>query len=155
MELESKVVDNFENYVIYSDGSVYGKKHKKFIKQFLNNKGYKTIMLYRGKDKRKNWKVHRLVAQAFIPNPESKSCVDHIDRNPLNNAISNLRWASYSENNNNKGMYKSNKSGHTNIWYDKSKKRWTYSKAGEKDKTFKIKQEAIIWKFYQLIKIKI
>tara|TARA_R110002072_G_scaffold39119_3_gene112684 strand:+ start:74 stop:535 length:462 start_codon:yes stop_codon:yes gene_type:complete len=153
MEYESRVVDNFKDYLIYSNGTVYGKKHKKFVKQYPSHRGYMTVMLYRGKEKRKNWKVHRLVAEAFISNDESKLCVDHIDRNKLNNDISNLRWATYTENNNNKGMYKSNKSGHTNISYDKLKKKWVYAKNGEKKKIFNTKQECILWKFYSKIKI--
>tara|TARA_R110000787_G_C13039146_1_gene405157 strand:- start:6 stop:467 length:462 start_codon:yes stop_codon:yes gene_type:complete len=153
MEYESRVIDNFKDYLIYSNGTVYGKKHKKFVKQYPSDRGYMTVMLYRGKEKRKNWKVHRLVAEAFISNDESKLCVDHIDRNKLNNDISNLRWATYTENNNNKGMYKSNKSGHTNISYDKLKNKWVYSKTGEKKKKFDTKQECILWKFYSKIKI--
>ena len=153
MEYESRVIDNFKDYLIYSNGTVYGKKHKKFVKQYPSHRGYMTVMLYRGKEKRKNWKVHRLVAEAFISNDESKLCVDHIDRNKLNNDISNLRWATYTENNNNKGMYKSNKSGHTNISYDKLKKKWVYAKNGEKKKIFNTKQECILWKFYSKIKI--
>lgn len=45
--------------------------------------------------------LHRVVAELFIPNPENKPCVEHIDADKHNNKVSNLRWATYKENNNN------------------------------------------------------
>jgi hypothetical protein len=50
--------------------------------------------------------VHRLVAETFIPNTENKPTVDHIDRDATNNHVSNLRWATHSEQNYNRGPYK-------------------------------------------------
>jgi hypothetical protein len=50
----------------------------------------------------KIYKVHRLIAETFIPNLDNKPTVDHIDRNGLNNHVSNLRWATPSEQNNNR-----------------------------------------------------
>ena len=46
--------------------------------------------------------VHRLVAEAFLPNPDQKPCIDHIDRNRANNVVSNLRWVTHSQNQQNR-----------------------------------------------------
>lgn len=57
---------------------------------------------------RKNWSLHRLVAKYFIPNPENKPCVNHLDCDVSNNQISNLEWCTYKEN----SIY-TKKMGHT------------------------------------------
>lgn len=64
----------------------------------LDSYGYHTsIISVLGK--KSTVKIHRLVAQAFIPNPENKPCVNHIDNNRHNNKVSNLEWVTFSENN--------------------------------------------------------
>lgn len=47
---------------------------------------------------RRNFSIHRLVAETFIPNPEGKPCVNHIDNNPANNRVENLEWVTFKEN---------------------------------------------------------
>lgn len=54
------------------------------------------------RNRRKSVYVHKIVAQAFVPNPENLPCIDHIDDNPLNNVATNLRWCTIKENNNKK-----------------------------------------------------
>lgn len=61
--------------------------------------GYKCIWLCANK-KRKKYKVHRLVAQAFIPNPNNYPCVNHKDENKLNNCVENLEWCTHKYNTN-------------------------------------------------------
>ena len=65
-----------------------------------DSKGYPFVVLSKH-NKMKIMPIHRLIAEAFIPNPLNKPCIDHIDTNPHNFSISNLRWCSYKENNNN------------------------------------------------------
>jgi hypothetical protein len=70
----------------------------KILNQYKNNAGYMQVQLskrYKTLPKR----VHRLVAEAFISNPDNYKCVNHIDGNKLNNNVSNLEWCSYSHNN--------------------------------------------------------
>jgi hypothetical protein len=64
---------------------------------------------------KKNTCVHRLVGQAFIPNPENKPEVDHINRIRHDNRLENLRWATREENQENKGTFKNNISGYKHI----------------------------------------
>jgi len=61
------------------------------IRTFLDRRGYRYVRLCRDGASR-NFSVHRLVAKAFIPNPENLPCVNHIDMNPRNNSIQNLEW---------------------------------------------------------------
>lgn len=87
------------NYQISNFGRVKNNKGK-LIKPHINKCGY--IELHLGKDgKHYNRKIHRLVAEAFIPNPDQLPQVDHIDTDKANNIVSNLRWVTSKENNNN------------------------------------------------------
>ena len=65
------------------------------------NHRYYYVSFTMGHKNGKDFQIHRLVAQAFIPNPLNKPCIDHIDGNQLNNTVSNLRWVDYKENANN------------------------------------------------------
>lgn len=103
------------NYIIYSDGRIYSKFKKKFMRQSITNKGYLMVSLYDGTGKRKFYLVHRLVAMTFIPNPDNKPCVDHLDGNRLNCNVNNLCWVTYSENNMNPITRKRNKQNHVNV----------------------------------------
>lgn len=67
------------------------------LKPSTITKGYKGITLTKGK-KRYPKKVHRLVAEAFIPNPNNKPQINHIDCNKSNNNVNNLEWCTNSEN---------------------------------------------------------
>lgn len=69
----------------------------KVLKTYIQNSGYEQIKInYQGLHIHKS--IHRLVAEAFIPNPLNRPCVNHIDGNKLNNTVDNLEWCTNSEN---------------------------------------------------------
>lgn len=72
--------------------------HGKVLKLYKDEDGYLRINVKVG-SKSKTFGVHRLVAQAFIPNPDSLPCVNHKDYNPENNVVNNLEWCSIEYNN--------------------------------------------------------
>ena len=86
-------------YTISSSGKVWSKTSKRLIKSHVDKYGYENIILFKS-GKQHNFKVHRLVAAAFIPNPENKPCINHKDENKLNNSADNLEWVTVKENNN-------------------------------------------------------
>ena len=92
-------IDAFPDYQITSYGRVLSLKHGKLkeLKQRKNNWQYYYVNLWKN-GKMFSKTVHRLVAQAFIPNPEHKAQVNHIDEDVTNNHISNLEWVTSKEN---------------------------------------------------------
>lgn len=117
-------------YEVSNLGNVRHKVRKNILKPRISLKGtkYECLQVYIAdkNGKQRNKKIHRLVAQAFIPNPntEKKGIVDHIDRNTANNRVENLRWASISENNINQSLRSDNTSGHRGIYFCKQKQKW-------------------------------
>ena len=69
------------------------------MKGYKTTYGYLVVKLCKN-NIRSNKKIHRLVAQAFIPNPENKPQVNHIDEDKTNNMVSNLEWMTAKENTN-------------------------------------------------------
>lgn len=85
-------------YQISNLGRVLNSKTKKFLSPSMRNNLYVEVTFYINK-KSKIKKLHRLIAEAFIPNPENKPTVNHIDKNPQNNNILNLEWSTMTEQN--------------------------------------------------------
>lgn len=98
-----KRVQGFPNYLICSDGTVVSTARRRpaILKGYDNGKGYLQVQLMagsRGNTYRKVMLIHRLVAEAFIANPDGLPIVNHIDHNTLNNDVSNLEWCDQSHN---------------------------------------------------------
>ena len=105
-----KVIPEFPFYKINQDGQVFSRFRGrgnavtlsddwKPIKAVLDKGiGYYLVTLVDGQGKRKNQFIHRLLAQAFLLNPENKAHVNHIDANKQNNSLDNLEWATPKEN---------------------------------------------------------
>ena len=148
---------NYPGYIIYPDGSIWGKKTKGrkegFMKTKPNSDGYLRLGLTNSEGHRK-FKIHRLLAIHYIPNPNNYTEVDHIDGNTLNNDLSNLRWCDRSVNCQNRRIFKNNKSGFKNI-SQRENGSWRISYSRYKiQKTFKTKTEALCYKYIIQLKIK-
>ena len=91
-------IKDFPNYYISKCGKVYSSINNIIMSSKLKNKlEYKKVTL-RNKNNIKKINIHRLVAESFIPNPENKRTVNHIDRNKHNNNMDNLEWCTDVEN---------------------------------------------------------
>lgn len=103
-----KVIPEFPNYKITDTGIVYSnfqfKTNKpcdtwREVKQIYDKScGYMIVTLCSGTGIRKNKRVHRLLCEAFLPNPMNKPHVNHIDGDKLNNSLTNLEWNTSKEN---------------------------------------------------------
>ena len=102
--MRSCIIPDYDNYTIYENGDVYSKIRRGGggkIKHTLGLNGYYCVSLTKN-SLSKNFLVHRLLGICFIPNPENKPMIDHIDRVRTNNSLDNLRWVTNKENCNNK-----------------------------------------------------
>ena len=95
---EIKGFEEFEGYGITSCGRVYSFKSKKFLSPGKNKRGYFLVRLADGKGHGKTVAIHRLVALAYIPNPNNYDTVDHIDNCKEHNYINNLQWMTRGDN---------------------------------------------------------
>lgn len=92
-----KYIKNYDNYVIYDNGDVANERTNRYLKGKIKLNGYKVYTLSKNNIKQ-DFFAHRLVAEYFIPNPNNLPVVNHKDGDKLNNDVSNLEWATYSQN---------------------------------------------------------
>ena len=92
-----KKISGYEGYTISGDGSVFNEKLQRPLKGRVGKNGYKNFVLTKNGNSTRFY-AHRLIAEAFIPNPENKPCINHKNGIKTDNRIENLEWCTYSEN---------------------------------------------------------
>ena len=116
-------VSEFPKYMVSSCGRVMNIQTFKVLRPGINSHGYLCVCLSKDGEV-SNKRIHRLVAEAFILNLADLPCVDHIDRNKLNNHLSNLRWCTRKENNQNMSKRKNTSSVYKGVSFDKPLNKW-------------------------------
>jgi len=163
-------IKGFNNYLLFRNGAVLSKgnptcpyhNHRRpsFLAKQTDSYGYLFYGLNNNDKIKENKSVHRLLAEYYIPNPDNKPSVDHIDRNKLNNRLCNIRWATFKEQRANQKVYrlrKDNPSGHKNIGKRNDYDAWYFNKTikGKKyTKSFKTIKEALCYKYIFLLRMK-
>ena len=103
--MREKIIKGFPRYKITESGTVISLNFGGYeglareLKPGIDKNGYPIVILYDEEGRRHTKTVHRLVAEAFIPNPENKPTVNHINQIRSDNRAENLEWATYRENN--------------------------------------------------------
>lgn len=92
-------LENYSNYEIYEDGRIYSYKSKKWLSLTPRADGYIRVKMIDDNGKIQSLYLHRLVAMAYLPNPNNLPCVNHKDENRMNCHKDNLEWCSYQYNN--------------------------------------------------------
>lgn len=132
-EVSSAGLIRSTNKITYTEYSGFRHWKDRVLKQKTDKGGYKRVSLW-SDGIQKYWLVHRIVAIAFIPNPENFEIVNHLDGNPSNNNVENLEWTNSKGNVNhafNNGLMKANK---VTLIDKETKKRFcfrSYSKASQ------------------------
>jgi DNA-binding CsgD family transcriptional regulator len=93
-----KPIKGFSNYAVDENGVVYSYFYNRPLEGRSNKGGYMSYHLKSDIGKRINKLGHRLVAEAFIPNPDNLPIVRHLNNNPSDNRKSNLCWGTYQDN---------------------------------------------------------
>ncbi len=117
-----KSIEGYETYSVSTFGNVKNDTTGMILKGCSNGIGHLRVELWNNIGKKEY--IHRLIALAFIPNFENKEFVDHIDNNPLNNNLTNLRWVSKNENAMNSKIPSNNTSGIKGVYWYKSRHKW-------------------------------
>jgi len=121
-----KRIPDYPDYRISELGYVISFKGKKprAMKNIIDNHGYYFVNLSDKNGRTKHKLVHRLVAQAYIDNPENKPIVDHINGDIKNNNLKNLRWCTNQENHMNQKKRKNTSSKYKGVTWDKKMNKW-------------------------------
>lgn len=115
------IVDNTQtNYYITEDGKCLNSQTNKYLKGQISNSGYLNFNLTLSTGKRRLY-AHRLVAEAYIPNPDNKPEVNHLNGNKLDNRIENLEWTTRAENSRYNTLIGNNKNVKRVYQFDKDK----------------------------------
>lgn len=93
-----KPIEKYDGlYLISDDGKIFSVRSNKLLKPQIQKTGYIKIE-FNIDGKHKKEYIHRLVAEAFIPNPNNYPIINHKDENPQNNCVDNLEWCTYQYN---------------------------------------------------------
>ena len=119
-ELEWREVKEYSNYEVNQFGEIRHKTRRKVLKPRSNNGGYQYVN-FKINGKNTNFAVHRIVANAFIPNPKGYTEINHKDYDRTNNCVDNLEWVDSSQNKQHAYLKDENKSSRGKAVIQRSK----------------------------------
>lgn len=128
VEMEWRIVDEYDHYEVNKKGEIRHRVRKQVLKPRLNPGGYAYVS-FNIRGHRKNFAIHRIVAKAFIPNPNDYPEINHKDYNRANNCVDNLEWVNSSQNKQHMFLKEENKNC-------RGKEVEQYTKTGEYIRTF-------------------